>query len=174
MQNNDERDNIDRMVDAYEQMLELVYKGVEQLEDKAIPALRERLDQAREKMSELGELTREEIDHLSIYLERDLKDAGRHLVDTGEEFRHWLRFDVALIEARLLEMLAQVADQTSVELAQLAEQAQHPSYHTGELTGPGTLVCESCSEQLQFHKAGRIPPCPRCHASSFQRLPQNT
>lgn len=172
MQNNDERDSIDRMVDAYEQMLEMVYRGVEHLEETALPALRERLDQAQDKMSEISELTREEIDHLSIWLERDLKDAGQYLFETGEEFKTWLRFDVDLIEARLLEMLTSVADQTRVELAQLAERAQHPSWRTGEVTGPGTLVCESCGEQLQYHKTGRIPPCPRCHATSFQRMPQ--
>lgn len=173
MQNNDERDSIDRMVDAYEQMLEMLYKGVERLEDTALPALRERLEQARDKMSEISELTREEIDHLSIWLERDLEDAGRYLVETGEEFKSWLRFDVSLIEDRLLEMLASVADQTSVELAQLAERAQHPSWHTGEVTGPGTLVCEACAKQMQFHKTGRIPPCPHCHKTSFQRMSQN-
>lgn len=171
MHNHDERDSIDRMVDAYERMLEFVHQGVERMEDEAIPALRERLEQAREKMTELGELTREEAERLALYLERDLEDAGRHLFETGEEFKTWLRFDVGLIEDRLLEMLASVADQTSIELAQLAERARHPSYHTGELAGPGSLICTSCGQQMQFHKAGRIPPCPQCHATSFQRVP---
>lgn len=170
MQNNDERDSIDRMVDAYEQMLEFVYKGVGRIGDEAMPALRERLLEAQLKMSELGELTSEEIDRLSIYLERDLESAGRYLFETGEEFKTWLRFDVELIENRLLEMLSSVADQTSVQLARLAEQARHPSYHTGEITGPGSLICESCGQLMAFHKAGRIPPCPHCHGTSFQRI----
>jgi hypothetical protein len=174
MQNNSERDSIDRMVDAYERMLEFVHQGVERLEDEAMPALRERLDRAREKMFELGELTREEAERLSIYLGRDLEDAGRYLLETESEFKTWLSFDIGLIETRLLDMLTSVADQTSVELAQLSERAHHPSYHTGELAGPGSLMCTTCGQQIQFHKAGRIPPCPQCHSTDFQRLHAST
>jgi len=108
------------------------------------------------------------------YLERDLKDAASYIAETGEGLREWWRFDLKLMEDRMLEIFASVADQTSLQLREWAEQArQAPAYRTGEITGPGTLVCEGCGEGLTFVKAGRIPPCPKCGgpASSADRPP---
>jgi hypothetical protein len=169
---NDEspRDPFDRLVDAYERMLGHMQEGVEQFGREALPGLRERLAMAREKMVELGELSREEAERLSRYLERDMQDAARYLVETGEEFRNWLRTDISLIENRLLDSLAEVADQTSLQLKQWAEQARRTPYRTGEVTGPGVLICNACGEQVHFHKVGRIPPCPKCHATEYSRL----
>ncbi|MEO5343530.1 MAG: zinc ribbon-containing protein [Gammaproteobacteria bacterium SHHR-1] len=163
------KDGLDRLSQAYERMLGLVHEGVERFEQDGLPHLRERLDQAREKMVELGELSREEADRLSTYLQRDLEDAGKFLADTGEEFRTWLSIDASLIEARMLHMLASVADQTSLQLKQWAERARLAPYKTGEITGPGVLQCKACGEEVHFHKVGRIPPCPKCHGSEFQR-----
>ncbi|MBF0255459.1 MAG: zinc ribbon-containing protein [Gammaproteobacteria bacterium] len=161
---------IDRLTAAYERMLGLVHEGVERFEQDTLPQLGERLDQAREKMVELGELSREEAQRLSDYLQRDIEDAGKYLADTGEEFRTWLKTDASLIEARFLHMLASVADQTSLQLKQWAERARQTPYKTGEITGPGVLACKTCGEQIHFHKAGRIPPCPKCHATEFNRV----
>lgn len=163
------KDGLDRLSEAYEKMLGLMHEGVEHLEQETLPQLKERVALAREKMVELGELTREEADKVSLYLQRDLEDAGKFLADTGEEFRTWLRIDASLIETRLLDMLASVADQTSLQLKQWAEQARRSPYKTGEITGPGMLVCQGCGEQIHFLKAGRIPPCPKCHGTEFKR-----
>jgi len=170
---NDEQDALDRLVAAYDRMLERVHDAIEDAEQSALPNLRNRIDAAREKAVELGELTREEADRIASYLQRDLHDAADYLHDTGEELGSWLRFDLQLIERRLLDMFASVADRTQLELAELAERARQASlYHTGEITGPGTLYCSSCGKAMRFHKAGRIPPCPDCHATAFQRGPK--
>ncbi|MBI3773498.1 MAG: hypothetical protein HY272_12460 [Gammaproteobacteria bacterium] len=47
--------------------------------------------------------------------------------------------------------------------------AEHEEYHTGEITGPGTLICEGCGEHVQFHHPGLIPPCPKCGGRDYQR-----
>ena len=162
----DEPDALDRLVAAYDRMLERVHDA----EHATLPNLRKRVDVAREKAVELGELTREEADRIATYLQRDLRDAAEYLHDTGEELGAWLRFDLKLIERRVLDMFANVADRTRVELAELAERARQASlYHTGEITGPGTLYCTACGRAMRFHKAGHIPPCPSCHATQFQR-----
>jgi hypothetical protein len=52
----------------------------------------------------------------------------------------------------------------------LKHDAERPYiYRTGEITGPGTLVCDNCEERLHFHKAGHIPPCPKCHGVIYHR-----
>ena len=170
MTTHDNRDPVERMVDAYEQMLERVNQVLEKAEKSTLPNLRKALDQAREKAVALNELTREEAERLSDYLERDMKDAARYLSETGAEFRDWWRFDVQLIEQRLMDIFANVADRTRLELDGLAERAREASlYHAGEITGPGTLVCDSCGKELHFHKAGHIPPCPKCRATKYRR-----
>ena len=170
MSEEDRKDPVDRMTEAYEQMLERVDEVLEKAEKNTLPTLRRSLEHARERAVELNELTREEAEKLTGYLERDIKDAAEYLNKTGAEFRDWWRFDVQLIEQRMLDMFANVADRTRVELERLADRAREASsYHTGEVTGPGTLVCEQCGKELHFHKAGRIPPCPACRSTAFRR-----
>jgi len=166
------KDPVDRLVDAYEAMLERVHTSAEGAEKRTLPWLSEALADAKEKAVELGELTREEADKISTYVERDIHEAATFIVDTGKEFREWLRFDVGLIQDRFLDMLAGMADHTSEALKDIADRAREASsYHTGEITAPGMLECVACGEVLHFDKTGHIPPCPKCHATEFKRPP---
>lgn len=170
MTKKEEKDPVERMVDAYERMLEYVDDVIGKAEKTTLPTLRKSLDAAREKAVELNELTREEAEKIAAYVERDMKDAAHYLSETGDEFRDWFRFDIQLIEGRLMEMFATVADRTRLELERFANQAREASvYRTGEITGPGTLVCDQCGKELHFHKAGRIPPCSKCHSTTYHR-----
>ncbi len=165
------QDPLDRMVVAYENMLQRVDNLLQKAEKTAIPTLKKSLEHAREKAVELDELTREEAEKIASYVERDLHDAAGFLHQTGEEFREWVRFDLKLIENRILDMFASVADKTRLELGRFADQAKDATlYHTGEVTGPGTLVCGECGKELHFHKTGRIPPCSGCHGTKFARV----
>lgn len=165
------KDTVDRLVAAYETMLERVHEAAERAEEKTVPWLRETLHQARDRAVELGELTREEADRIAGYLERDIKDAAGFIADTGKEFRDWLRFDARVVTDRVLEMLGGMADQTAQALRELAERArQATTYHTGEITGPGVLECTACGERLHFEKTARIPPCPKCKGTTFRRV----
>lgn len=165
-----QKDPVDRLVSAYEAMLERVHEAADSAEKKSLPWLRETLAGARDKAVELEELTREEADRVSRYVERDLHEAASFIAETGQEFRDWLSFDWRLMQSRMLDMFAGMADQTSQALQGLAEQAREASlYHTGEITAPGVLQCTECGEELHFEKTGHIPPCPKCNATTFQR-----
>jgi hypothetical protein len=165
---NDKKDDpVEKMVSAYETMLE----RINEVSGKAGPLLKNSIEHARETAVELGELSREEAEKIGSYIERDMKDAADFLVETGQDFKEWFKFDVQLIEAKLFDMFSSVADQTSIELRELAERAKRASrLHTGEITGPGTLECMSCNDQLHFKKAGHIPPCPKCRGTEFKRV----
>lgn len=169
-------DIVEAMGEAYELMLERIAEGVDRLrkaEKQAEPEMGRLLGEAKEKAVELGELTREEADRVADYLDRDLKAAGSWLADTGEEFKDWLGMETALISDRLLDMFVKAADQTSVELQKLKERAEATEYKTGEIAGPGTLVCTACGEQIHFKKAGHIPPCPKCSATTYKRVKES-
>ncbi len=170
MTEKDPRDPVERMVEAYESMLEAVDGMLDKAEKTAIPTVKRSLDTAREKMVEMNELTREEAERIAQYVERDMTDAAHFLNETGDDFRDWFSFDAKLIEDRMMEMFANVADRTRIELDRLAQQARSASlYRTGEITGPGTLVCVECGKELHFHKAGHIPPCSQCHGTQYSR-----
>ena len=164
--NEKNNDTVEKMVHAYEIMLERVNK----VGDRASPVLGNAIDHARETAVDLGELTREEADKIATYIERDIKDAASFIVETGQDFKDWFRFDVQLVETKIFDMFASVADQTSVELKKFAEMARRAPSRTGEITGPGTLECTRCGEQLHFKKAGHIPPCPKCRETEFKRV----
>lgn len=170
MNDSNQNDPIERLVDAYEKMLERVHDATGTAEKKTVPWLRESLGDAREKAVELQELSREEAEKISKYVERDLHDAAEYLADSGQEFRDWLSFDMSLIQDRFLDMFAGMADQTAVALRDIADRARDASsYHTGEITAPGTLECTECGELLHFEKTGHIPPCPKCQHTEFRR-----
>lgn len=164
------RDPFDRLAAAYDKILQEVHEAFESARENALPGLKEYLADARERMVELGELTREEAEKVASYVERDMKDAASYLLETGEQLSAWWRFDVQQIEQRMQEMFTSVADQTKLELAKLAQRANRSSlYHTGEVTGPGTLVCCGCGKEMHFKKTGHIPPCSGCKGTTFQR-----
>jgi hypothetical protein len=165
----EEKNALDRLVAAYEKMLERVHETVERAESR-VPAFKQNLDQAREKAVELGELTREEAEKVASYIERDIHDAAVYLSETGHQLREWWDFDLKQMEARVLELFASVADQTSLQLREMTENLRRAElYHTGEITGPGTLLCTGCGNAMHFKKPGHIPPCPGCHATEFRR-----
>lgn len=152
-------------VHAYDAML----ARVRELMAQAQPHLARALDTAQEKAVALGELSREEADRIAGYLRRDLEDAAGYVAEHGEEFKDWLRIDLQLVEQHLFELTSHLVDQTRLQLDLMAIDAAASTWHTGEVTGMGTLQCERCDELLHFNKTSRIPPCPRCAGTVFGR-----
>ena len=170
MSEQENKEGVDKLVDAYERILKHTHESIEEAQKESIPRFREMLDKARDQMVELGELSREEAQKVSDYVRRDVEDAASYIADTGQDIRDWWRFDLQLIERRMMDMFTQVADQTSLQLAQWAETARQMTlYQAGEVTGPGTLVCDKCGAHTHFVKAGRIPACADCGGTTFKR-----
>ena len=160
----------EKFVHAYEQMLERTKSLLSEAGHEIAPKVDHAVDIAKEKATELGELSLGEAEKIGDYLKRDLRDAAEFIADDNNDLRNWLRFDIGLVEDRIIDALSLLVDQTKVDLADFAEQARRfGEWHTGEITGPGTLVCKECGEVLQFHKTGHIPPCPKCHATAYRR-----
>ena len=160
----------EKLINAYNAMLAHLKEYWHEAEEKTLPPLKEGLEKAAEKASELGELTREESEKVGGYVKKDLEQAANYLSDNGKQLKDWLKFDLEFAESKFAEMFANLADKTRVELDALAEQArQVGEWHTGEVTGIGTLECKQCGEKLHFEKTGHIPPCPKCRATVFKK-----
>ncbi len=161
----------ERLTDAYRKMLERVRHRIDELEHDTGPVVQRALDDARERATELGELSREEAEKLGGYLRRDLEEAAEFVADGGRELGEWIQFDIQVVERSLADLFAGAVDRTRVELGQLSERASaFGEWHTGEVTGLGSLQCKSCGEVLHFQAPSHIPPCPRCHGTSFRRV----
>ena len=161
-------DPLDALGDAYEKLYEHAAADIHKLKDTGVE-LQHVLEEAKNKAVELDELTEEDATKLLAWLKRDLQAAANYLSETGHEIKDWLGFEKTLLESELFYLFLETADKTTVELQQFKENAKHPEYHTGEITWPGTLTCDECGERLHFYKAGKIPPCPKCHATVFHR-----
>ncbi len=167
-------ESTNKLTQAYNRTMERVHLRLEELEEaekEVLPRLQKSIEHATETAVELQELTRKEAHLIGAYVKRDLQDAGHYLAQTGSDIGDWLRFDVELVENRLLELFRSAADKTSLELLELRETLEEAArYQSGEITGPGTLQCDSCGEQLAFHATSTIPACPRCGATVFSRM----
>jgi len=162
-------DPIDAIGQAYELLLEKTLENAQRVEKQAGRKLHQIIDAVDDEVAEVTRVSEEQLPKLAGYLKRDLADAAHFLSETGKDLRDWWGFESALLEDQLRDNFIRAADQTTLELRELNEVAQRAEYHTGEITGPGTLRCDACAEVLHFHKPGRIPPCPRCHASKYHR-----
>ena len=159
-----------KLLDAYSQMLERVKHSLDDLEERTAPAIYNAIESARKTAEELGELTQDEAEKVSMYLKRDLQDAGKFLNETGKELADWLAFDWQLIEERTWEAFLSVADKTKLAWFEFEKQLELGTrYATGEITSAGTLYCIHCTQALNFYKVTHIPPCPKCHSKVFIR-----
>jgi hypothetical protein len=169
-QSRDQEDHLsDRLVHAYERMLERARQTLHAAPEGSV--VLHALEVAKEKAVELGELTREEAEKVGDYVLRDLHDAAHYIADEERELGDWARLDLLLIETDLLNRFSLLVDQTKVELEKLRlDAAAFGQWHTGEVTGIGTLQCIQCGETIHFHEVSRIPPCPKCHGTVFRRV----
>ena len=166
----DNPDIKDRMLNAYNTMMQRLKTGWHDLEERARPSLEEALETVSEKASELGELSREEAEHVADYLRKDLKEAGEYLAENGKELKDWLSFELEFAESKAAELLASLANTTRIELDKIAERARMVGeWHTGEITGVGMLKCSQCGEVLHFEKPGHVPPCPKCRGTDYKK-----
>ncbi len=168
-----EHERLERLEQAYQRMAERVRAYLEEAEDRTAEGLRMALARAQDEAVALKELTRQEAEQVAGWLRRDLRHLARAIRETGEEVRTWLPVEIEAEEAYLLDKILSAADPTVLAWLELKEQAALADYdlwRTGEVTGPGVLECTQCGERLHFAKPSRIPPCPKCHNTTFVRL----
>lgn len=157
-----------KFVTAYNDLMEHLYLAM----DNTLHSMADTLDSAKDKIHKAGDLTREEINTISEALTRDIESAA-HALPPGKNkssLSDWFKFDVELIENFALDAFLSLADKTRVQLAELGEKAKHHKYLSGEVTLPGTFVCDHCNKEIAFKTPSQIPQCPQCHHNSFTRI----
>lgn len=108
-------------------------------------------------------------------LQRDLAEAHHVFKDIGNAIANWISFDVAVIEDKLEDWIALVADDTEVDWLLLGKQWNEMNqYQSGDLVGAGSYNCDACHHQLNYKSAASLPLCPKCQHSVFTRTTHNS
>ena len=168
------------LISAYNQMMNEMQGAFEQAAANDM-TLQKALELAKHQAVQLGEVTAEEAYEIGEYIKRDINDAAEYMMESSAEFYDWLLLDIEIIERKVMELFLSVADHTRIELEQfkktsplsnqvLAEQI--PVYKSGEITGPGTLICENCGKVKPFLSSDEISNCERCGHNRFIRRQQ--
>lgn len=162
-------DSSNRLVDTYNRMMDTIREAFENTDTSDL-TLQKALNDAREQIVHLGEVTVDEAHEIGEYIKRDINDAAEYMMESSAEFSDWLKLDIEILERRIIDMFLSVADRTRLELEQFQTPPQKPhTYHSGEITGPGTLICTQCGHEVAFVTTGEIKPCPECKNKLFQR-----
>ncbi len=157
------------LIDAYNQMMTSI-RGAFEGVDNSDMSLQHALDLARQQIIHLGEVTAEEAQEVSEFVKRDINDAAEYMMETSAEFSEWLMLDIEVLERRVVDMFLSVADRTRIELEELKQHNREASiYYTGEITGPGMLMCTRCNKCTPFLTTGVIASCSKCGNTTFQR-----
>ncbi len=157
-----------KLVTAYTELMEHLYIAM----DDTLHSMADALEIAKGKLRKAGSLTMEEIDVISDALKRDIESAAHGLPDHKDQNKlsEWFKFDIELIENFALDAFLSIADKTRIELAKLGEKAKKHKYRCGEVTLPGTFVCDNCNKEIAFKAPSQIPECPSCHGEIFTRI----
>lgn len=164
------------LISAYNQMMQIMRDAFEQANPSEM-SLQKSLDLARYQAVHLGEVTAEEAYEIGEYIKRDINDAAEYMMDSSAEFYDWLMLDIEIIEHKVMDLFLSVADHTRLELEQFKQTAtlmeQIPVYKSGEITGPGSLICENCGKTKPFLSSDEITDCVQCGHNRFIRRQQN-
>lgn len=161
---------VQRLIEAYRKMLHQTQEVLKELAEDAKPRIKTGMEMAGDRLAELGELSKEEAERVGEYLKKDIVDAARYIAEGERELADWARLDLLLLEDKLKDTFNDVVDQARLDLTHMQEHGNEiGEWHSGEVTGPGTLKCEECGQLLHFHEISHIPPCPKCHGAVFHR-----
>jgi rubrerythrin len=157
-----------KLIEAFNDIIEHLYETM----DDTLHSVAEALEISKEKTGKTSDLTKEELNQVTGYVKRDLETAAHGLSDKEDSnsLSDWFKFDIELIENFTLNAFLSVADKTRIELAKLGELAKKHSYQSGEITIPGTFICDNCGKEIAFKTTSEIPECPVCHAKTFIRI----
>lgn len=130
------------------------------------------MTEADQKLTALGDLTRHEIEEIKQALYRSLNATLINATTTEESGEAKISDSVMLrvLKESLWQELADITDKTQLEWREvLNEISHHGVYHSGEVVGLGTMICEKCQYRIDIYTPEVLSRCPQCDYDQFQR-----
>ena len=160
--------NTHKLVTAYADFMKHLHETMED----TLHSFSEAIEISKEKTSQTNELTQDELNKLSSNVKRDVEHAAQNLSKNSDadSLTEWFKFDIELLENFTLDAFLSVADKTRLEIAKLEQLAITHKYESGDVSAPGTFICDACGKEIAFKTPSEIPECPACHAKTFIRI----
>lgn len=153
---------------AYDAIVARVSEQLRRTQDRGADAMNNAIQRAQELTHSAGEFTSEQIERASGYVRRDIFSLSENRERASELFKQRLR--PSRVRDGFLSLASEVFERAGSGLSRVSDRLERPlQFNTGDITGPGTLTCDECGSQMRFRNSGRIPPCPKCHATSFKK-----
>ncbi|MBI3993955.1 MAG: hypothetical protein HY342_11830 [Candidatus Lambdaproteobacteria bacterium] len=153
------------LTELYERMSKLVRERME----RAGAITEETLERALKESQELAAKFKlnygDDVAKVADFVKRDWYEAIRLTRDQSRR-----SFDLDRLQVGILGLLSRFAETAGNQLESFARRVnERLTYKTGEIAGAGTLECQQCHQHLNFDKATRIPPCPKCRGTIYRR-----
>lgn len=162
----------DKLLQAFNHMVDELHAAYEKAEETLSPTIDEILKNAEQTSRKLYALTQDEARSISEHVKRDIANARKYMQTEGKDFKQWLNFDIKQVEDHFVDLLSRAADKSWLDFRAFKDHQENYLYKTGEVCSAGTIRCLGCGQQMKFTKNSRIPPCPRCHKTEFERAVQ--
>jgi len=161
----------EKLVAAFEHMVENVSESMHQAEEALAPTIDEMVHNAQHLAREVFTLTQEEAESLGATLKRDIHKANKAMNQQSKELKDWLSFDLTLVEDRFIDMIAHAADKAWLDFRAFENEDHQASlYRSGEVCNAGSFSCNKCGEIIRLPAAGQITACPACKHEKFYRV----
>lgn len=158
----------DREAQGYEKLAAKAKEIFEDSKEKTVETFDKAVKTARERLEAAGELGKEEAEQLAGYLRRDIKAAMSQTEGLGDRLKESL--DPGRLGSAFLGLTSTVLTTTGGAFSAWAQKADEALvFRTGEITGPGTLTCKNCGNEMHIKGTKRIPPCGKCHKTDFRK-----
>ncbi len=153
----------DAMTDQYDLLAARFKELFEAGTEKSAEFAQAAMEKARQQLTAAGAFSEEQGKRLKEFLERDFASMAASMADGARE-----RLNPQRVGAGALASLSTLLGMAGSALSSIAEKTQQAiSCRSGEITSAGTLTCKACGHEMHLKRTGRVPPCPKCHATEF-------
>jgi len=175
----------EKLQHTYQSMLETI----EVLVNKEGKTIREAFDHAKEKLSEIEELSREEIQEISDTVKQDLQSFGDVLVEATDSYKEKMKFDLAYISDSLLDTFTKIADSSTAQLIEFKnkieqeareasmdehtkEHREHQSWHSDHALWLDEISLWKKDHQTALDKLQQIEQAIKQHSNALDEHAQ--
>jgi len=151
--------------DQYDQLAASFVEFFESGAEKSAAFAQTALEKARKNLTSAGAFSEEQGQKLKKFMERDFTHMASEMRDEARE-----KLDPNRLGAGALSSIAGLLRGAGSVLSDVANRAdKNLKCRSGEVTSAGTLICIACGHEIHKKKTGRVPPCPKCHATEFKK-----
>ncbi len=151
--------------DQYDQLAASFVDLFESGAEKSSAFAQTALEKARKQLTSAGTFSEEQGLKLKKFMERDFAHMASEMRDEARD-----KLDPSRLGAGALSSISKLLRGAGSILSDVANRADRNLHcRSGEITSAGTLICSACGHEIHKKKTGRVPPCPKCHATEFKK-----